>query len=223
MDDQMLLQNLAKLGMPFLETTEDLDVSETIAEVVKSHDKRFWEGFPVLMANASRRGTIAVDEISRRLDDAQKEDLRKLLILTLALFAFYHLSYTWSEQFRRCLSQEEKDLVTSWRNRIAHDMPVSWEGKEFDPARLRKYFSLYLSESTKNGREKKQRFEDLSLEYAQSQIFSPKQKELFNKKLEGAALTKTEQEYYSRTVKKKVVALANSELHALAKRLLEQA
>lgn len=223
MDDQMLLQNLAKLGMPFIETTEDVDVSETIAEVVKSHDKRFWEGFPVLMANASRRATIAVDEISRRLDDAQKEDLRKLLILTLALFALYHLSYTWSEQFKRGLSQEEKDLVTSWRNRIAHDMSVSWEGKEFDPARLRKYFSLYLSEGTKKGREKKQRFEDLSLEYAQSQIFSPKQKELFNKKLEGAALTKTEQEYYSRTVKKKVVALANSDLHALAKRLLEQA
>ena len=34
------------------------------------------------------------------------------------------------------------------------------------------------------------------------------------------AFTKTEQEYYSRTVKKKVVALANSELHSLSKKLL---
>jgi len=58
--------------------------------------------------------------------------------------------------------------------------------------------------------------------YQKSQIFSPKQKELFKKKLEGDLLSKTEQEYYSRTVKKKVVALANSELHALSQKLLEQ-
>ncbi len=65
-------------------------------------------------------------------------------------------------------------------------------------------------------------YQELSLEYALSQVFSPKQKELFKKKLEGLPLTKTEQEYYSRTVKKKVVALANSELHSLSRKLLEQ-
>ncbi|MFU8857315.1 MAG: hypothetical protein ACNA8S_09970 [Deferrisomatales bacterium] len=223
MDDRMLLENLAKLGMPFLEVTEGVDVSETIAEVVKSHDKRFWEGFPVLMANASKRTTIAVDEISRKLNEDQKKEFRKLLMLTLALFSVYHLSYSWSEEFKRGLSGDEKNLVIFWRNRISRGLQVSLDGEEFDAGRLRKYFSLYLSESARNGKDKKQRFEDLSLEYAQSQIFSPKQKEIFNKKWEGAVLTKTEQEYYSRTVKKKVVALANSELHALAKRLLEQA
>ena len=35
-------------------------------------------------------------------------------------------------------------------------------------------------------------------------------------------MTKTEQEYYSRSVKKKVLALANAELHSLARKLLEQ-
>ena len=43
-----------------------------------------------------------------------------------------------------------------------------------------------------------------------SQMFSPKQKELFKKRLEGLPLSKTEQEYYSRSVKKKVVALASA-------------
>jgi hypothetical protein len=47
----------------------------------------------------------------------------------------------------------------------------------------------------------------------------PKQKELFKKKLKGLPLTKTEREYYSRTVKKKVVALANAELHSLSKKI----
>jgi hypothetical protein len=37
----------------------------------------------------------------------------------------------------------------------------------------------------------------------------------------GEKMTKTEREYYSRTVKKKVVALANSELYHLSRNLLK--
>ena len=63
--------------------------------------------------------------------------------------------------------------------------------------------------------------EELGLEYALSQVFSPKQKELFLKKLRHEKLTKTEKEYFSRVVKKKALALANSELHRLSQKLLE--
>jgi hypothetical protein len=55
-----------------------------------------------------------------------------------------------------------------------------------------------------------------------SQIFSKKQKELFLKKLRGEKLKKTEREYYSRSIKKKVLALANSNLHKLAERLIKE-
>ena len=56
---------------------------------------------------------------------------------------------------------------------------------------------------------------------ALSQLFSPKQKELFKKKLNGEPLNKTEREYYSRAVKKKVSALANPDLHRLAQKLMK--
>ncbi|MFH1877188.1 MAG: hypothetical protein ABH883_00065, partial [Candidatus Omnitrophota bacterium] len=68
--------------------------------------------------------------------------------------------------------------------------------------------------------ESEERFGELSLEYALSQIFSPKQKNLFFKKLRGEKMTKTEQEYYSRAVKKKITALSNSRLHKLAQKIL---
>jgi len=45
---------------------------------------------------------------------------------------------------------------------------------------------------------------------------------LFKKRLEGLPLTKTEQEYYSRSIKKKVVALANVVSIGLAWKLLEK-
>jgi hypothetical protein len=82
-------------------------------------------------------------------------------------------------------------------------------------------FELYFEKNAEKSRLQKEKYEELSLEYALSQMFSPKQKELFKKKLEGLLLTKTEKEYYSRTVKKKVVAIANTELHRLAQKLME--
>ena len=47
-------------------------------------------------------------------------------------------------------------------------------------------------------------------------LFSAKQKELVFKKLRGQHLTKTEREYYSRVVKKKLTAIADSDIQELA-------
>ena len=47
-------------------------------------------------------------------------------------------------------------------------------------------------------------------------LFSEKQKELVFKKLRGQHLTKTEREYYSRVVKKKLIAIADGEMQELA-------
>ena len=104
---------------------------------------------------------------------------------------------------------------------MAHNQTLKYNDAELDSKRLKGMFELYFEKKAEKDRRRKEKYEEYSLEYALSQVFSPKQKELFNKKLEGFPLTKTEQEYYSRTVKKKVVALANSELHSLSKKLLE--
>lgn len=47
-------------------------------------------------------------------------------------------------------------------------------------------------------------------------LFSEKQKELVFKKLRGQHLTKTEREYYSRVVKKKLAAIADGEMQEVA-------
>ena len=62
--------------------------------------------------------------------------------------------------------------------------------------------------------------DELSLEYALSQIFTPKQKEIFLKRLQGKKLTKTEREYFYRIVKKKAMALANADLQRLAQQVI---
>ena len=50
-------------------------------------------------------------------------------------------------------------------------------------------------------------------------LFSPRQKDLVFKKLNGQAFTKTEREYYSRIVRKKLKAIANSQVGYIAAKL----
>ena len=67
MDNQKLLNSLSKLGFPMFEPSEELDVNETLAEVVKSHDSRLWEGFPVLLSNAADSYQFSSELVEQRL------------------------------------------------------------------------------------------------------------------------------------------------------------
>jgi hypothetical protein len=222
MTDSKLLTSLAKLGFPMFEPSEKLDVNETLAEVVKSHDTRLWEGFPVLLANAAEDYQFTPELVSQQLTNKeQKDHFHRLMLLAGSMFLLYHLSFPWWSKLQKGLSEKDKTLVKTWKNDLAHNKAVKYNDAELDPERLKGLFELYFEKKAEKGRRRKEKYEEFSLEFALSQVFSPKQKELFRKKLEGLPLTKTEQEYYSRTVKKKVVALANSELHSLSKKLLE--
>jgi len=223
MTDRKLLNSLAKLGCPMLEPVEEMDVYETLVEVVKSRDTRLWEGFPILLANAAENYPFSFERVEQLLTQkGLREQFHRLVLLSLAAYAAYYLTFSWSNQLKKNLSNEDKALIKSWRNKLVNNQDLDWNDVRFDPERLKNLFELYFERSAEKSRRRKEKYEEFSLEYALSQVFSPKQKELFKKRLEGLPLTKTEQEYYSRTVKKKAVALANPELHALSRRLLEQ-
>jgi len=222
MDDQKLLNSLSKLGFPMFEPSEDLDVNETLAEVVKGNDTRLWEGFPVLLSNAADSYQFNSAQVEEQLPTKDlKEQYHRLLLLAAAVYSYYHLSFSWMTKLKKDFSKKDQDLVKAWRNALVHNQAPSW-AEDFDAERVKGLFELYFEKKAEKNKRRKVKYEEFSLEFALSQVFSPKQKDLFKKKLEGDPLTKTEQEYYSRTVKKKVVALANSELHSLARKLLEQ-
>ncbi|MBT1070783.1 hypothetical protein [Pelotalea chapellei] len=218
MNDTNLLERLSRLGLPLMETSKEFDVNQTLAEVVKSPETRFWEAFPVLLANAARELRFDYQRTCDNLTtDEEKDDFRTLLILSAALYESYHLSFFWMKQMQDKFSDQDKSRLKQVRNALAHDLSFSLGGREFQPERLKGTFELYFEKDAEKNRQRKDTYEELSLEYALSQLFSPKQKELFRKKLDGLPLTKTEKEYYSRAVKKKVVALANTELHRMAR------
>ncbi len=220
--EMKLMEDMAKLGYPMMEPAMTIDVNQTMADVVKSHEIRYWEGFPVLLVNAAENEQFSAEKVEQILEtEALRNQFHRLLILSGSVFSHYHLSYPWWRRFKKVLSGKDKVLLKNWTHALAHNTKIDWNDVEFDPGRLKKQFELYFETKTEKDERKKQKYEELSLEFALSKIFSPKQKELFKKKLDGLALNKTEQEYYSRVVKKKVVALANSQLHSMARKLLE--
>jgi hypothetical protein len=95
MTDRKLLTSLSKLDFQMFETSEEPDVNETLAEVVKINDTRLWEGFPVLLANAVESYQFTSEPVKQRLTrKEQKDHFHRLMLLSASLFSFYHLSFS---------------------------------------------------------------------------------------------------------------------------------
>ena len=175
-----------------------------------------------MLANAARDYHVDYEQVQRHFTKKEGlEDFKSMLLLSLVLFQYYHLSFAWSNQLKKTLSTAESARMKELKHLLAHGNEIRLGNRRLDPFRLKQMFNNYFEKDAEKSRQLKHKHEDLSLEYALSQLFSPKQKELFQKKLKGELLTKTEKEYFSRTIKKKVVALANPELHGLAQKLME--
>ncbi len=221
--ENTLLKKLSMLGLPLMETSEEFDVDQTLAEVVTSHDTRLWEGFPVLLMNAAKEYGFDCQRVLQYLtSNESKEAYSSLLALSTALYEVNHLHFLWANKLKKTFSPEQKSYVKELKSYLSRNDSFVCAGVEFNPDRLKNMFSLYFETDAERTQETAYKNDALALEYALSQFFSPKQKELFKKKLEGRHLTKTEKEYFSRSVKKKVVALANADLHRMAQKMMER-
>ncbi len=222
MENKELLQKVSQLGFPLVEVEEKFDVNQTLAEVVKSNNARLLEGFPVLLVNAAREENFNYEKVQGYLTgDHDKNLLKELVLLSLSLYKFLNFYLKWAKSFYKKLSPEDVNKMKEVRNYFAHKANFNLMGYTFSSERLKDIFAAYLKNEVDEVKKHVKKQEDFSLEYALSQVFSPKQKELFLKRVKGLNLTKTEREYFSRTVKKKLLALVNPELNRFAKLLLE--
>ena len=222
MTDKDLSRRLRKLGYPLFETEEKDDANATLAEMVQSMDLRLLEGFPVVLANSAEKGSFDYDAVMSYLKNSTaKGHLKELLLASLALYKALNIKFFWANKFYNSMSDEDREWFLDFLKRLKKNKDLRMAGRNVSSQRLKQTFNNYFSGKQSMLNELLSVKEDLGLEYALSQVFSPKQKELFLKKFRHEKLTKTEKEYFSRTVKKKVLALANPELHRLSKKLLE--
>lgn len=222
MKDENLLRELGKLGYSLFEREDELDADSVLARLAKGGDSRLWEGFPVVLANSAEKGLFDYGNALCHLKQpSDKDKLNLLLALSLALYDVLGLRFSWAKRLLNLLSPRAKKGFDGFKENLKRDAMCMVAEREMSSQRLKTTFRNYFRKSQSNLNELLSVKEELGVEYALSQVFSPKQKELFLKKLKNEKLTKTEREYFSRCVKKKVLALANAELHRLARRLVE--
>ncbi len=226
-----LNERVARLGFPVLEADPKLEANRTLAEVVRSKNERLWEGFSVMLANASDANLFDYEQLRKTYlrSEAEVSKLNCLMALSLALFSVSNLDKSWAERLRQYVRQGKTPTPEDFAEKLRNEREVDVCGRRMSSERLltafRNYYAHTLAESG-SGKNQRAVSELLSakvvgdLDYSLSQVFSAKQKQLVLKKFRGEKLTKTEREYFSRTVKRKLLALANQELHQLAVKLL---
>lgn len=223
MKNEKLLKRVGALGFPLFGPEEDRNANATLADMARSNDLRLWEGFPVVLANSAKEGLFNYDKPNWHLmEPFDRLRLTSLMVMSLALYKFFNLKFSWTDKVYKSLSDKAKKEYDNFLMKLKSDDKLDVAGRELSSQRLKTIFTDYFLGQTQA---KLNEFllvrDELGLEYSLSQVFSAKQKELFLKKLKREKMTKTEKEYFSRSVKKKVQALASPELHRLAQKLLE--
>ena len=221
MKNESLLERLKKLGFPLFETEGGEDANLALADVARSGDLRFLEGFPVVLATNAENGLFDYGKASAYLKkSADRSVLASLVAMSLALYKFLKVKFSWTDTMHNSLNAMQKKEAETFFAELMKGRDLKVAGQTVSAERLRNTFKSYFQRKEKGLHDLLSAKEELGLEYALSQVFSPKQKELFLKKLRGEVLTKTEKEYFSRVVKKKALALANTDLYHLSQKLV---
>ena len=197
MENKELLRQVNELGLPLFEAENQSNVNKTLSEVAKSNDIRLWEGFPVLLANLNEHGQFDLNSVYGELkNNGERKRFLELFLYALSFYKFNNYKFNWADKFYKKLTPKEKQLYKQSLSSLKTDQNVAVGHKLLDNDRARNMFENYFNLLNKQTVAYDSRQQELSLEYALSQVFSPKQKELFLKKLRGGKLTKTEREYF---------------------------
>jgi hypothetical protein len=222
-----LVFNLGRLGYslvtPEVEELRVDQVVDLLAELADSKDLRLVEGFPVVLANCAHRGMnldFAALLTKHKPRSRKRQALEKLLLASSDLLTRQGLEKPEGlEKVSASLKAKYGDLLAADLLTLGRKVSLSTERLR---NALRRYSANLETSRSRRKKEKDKQRRSFQLSYYLSTLFSPKQKELVLKKLNGEPLNKTEQEYFSRTVKKKLEALNNSEVRKVAKALTKQ-
>jgi hypothetical protein len=185
-----------------------------------SQDPVLISRFPAVLAICARRGIDLPSQglLGRYWESSPKrQDLERLLLISAELFRREGIEAPSNLiKIAESLKSRHVDLLSGDCLRLSNAPPVAVANMQ---AVLRQFAGDARKAPAMPATEPRPtRSDHLSdhLEDSLDRLFSEKQKELVVKKFKGQHLTKTEREYYSRVVKKKLAAIADRNLQEIA-------
>jgi hypothetical protein len=228
MEDNDLLKRVAKLGFDLFETERDENAGKTLADVVKSRDLRLWEGFPVMLLKAQVLGTFPYEEAKKYLGESPEAKwFDELVAMSMVVYKTLGVEFTAAEGLKSKLAGNEEEYKMLEKS-FAEETEFKVGEWMMSSQRVKNTFKNYHNKLENENHDFRNLLDskylelknEFDLEFALAQVLSPKQRDLFLKRLKGEKMTKTEREYFYRVVKRKVAALANSELYRLAREMM---
>lgn len=218
MNHDELEKKAAELGFRPADSGPRSDANRTLAEVVQSRDQGLWEAFPVMLAGAAEAGEFSYEATACALGESEQNHLKLLVFASLGLYENLGVKFKWT---KRLFGDFPARLINHYRDRLSAAPELLIGDVRLLPENIRENFLKRPKQAAGAAKRPVEAGEQLDLELAVSRIFTQRQKELFLKKLRRKKMTKTEKEYFSRVIKKKAQALANEDLHRLARKVLE--
>lgn len=217
-----LIESLNDLGFPLLlpqrEKTSQ-QVNQVLIELSNSNDSRLLEGFPVILAHCAYHGPAPDIGALFNAETAQRDNIEQLILISFELMFLEGLTMPEGLQ-EAAQSVKEKSGEYLLDETVTLNNGINLSVKRMHNTLKRYTADLKDTAARSKQHDLKQR-EAFELHLNLSRLFSPKQKELVLKKYQGEDLTKTEQEYYSRTIKKKLVAVTDKNLVKIANKLIK--
>jgi hypothetical protein len=225
LEKELLLRDVEKYGY-HLALPGTTNPAQVLQRMLMSDDGRVLEGVPVVLTNVLLSNkTFDLKSVESSLPSALQKRFRVLAAVTY-LFLFW---VSESDSARKLLNEylkEREPALTenvTEKLRTQHKVQVG-NSVVLDEARLEKTYKNYVVQQfidTQTSVTKKLDEQRSTLfTEAASELFTEKQKELMFKMLNHEPLTKTEREYYSRSVKPRLKALRNPDLQTTAATLL---
>ncbi len=181
-----------------------------------SSDPALIARFPVVLAICARRG-IELDSqalFSRYWSSSpKKQNLEKLLLVSKALFDADGLAPPDGlRDIAEPLRRQHGDIFSDGVLCLSSGVRIPLDDFQNSLKQYRTVLQTENPEARFEGSQQVQGYLD--------RLFPARQKDLIFKKLRGETFTKTEREYYSRVVRKKLEALCNREVRQIAESLL---
>jgi hypothetical protein len=195
--------------------------------LASSNDPALVIRFPVVLSICARNGVSLNSHalFSKYWESSpKKQNLEKLLLLTDELFDLEGIDAPQNlKKIAGPLKKKYGTLVSSRLLSLSSGLTISIRTVQSTlrdyAAKIKNAMPAPQSASTGCPRKLEKLERSAELDASLDRLFSPKQKDLVFKRLNGDAFTKTEREYYSRVVRKKLLSIANEQVNRLAIKL----
>ena len=195
--------------------------------LASSNDPALVVRFPVVLSICARNG-VALNShalFSKYWESSpKKQNLEKLLLLTDELFDLEGIEAPQNmKKIVSPLKPKYGTLLSSRLLSLSSGLTISVRTvqnilRDYS-AKITKAMPAQKPGATGGQRKSVMPQRSAELDASLDRLFSPKQKDLVYKRLNSEAFTKTEREYYSRVVRKKLLAIANAQVNGIAIRL----